>query len=302
MRFGRRRSDSFHRRAEVELQQFRGRLFVTAGWRSEWGVSIPSDPSPHQVGRSLLDGLDRGRRNPRPLIEDAEEHHAAELREAKGWAAFCIREAGVSENEYRPEIRLQLYEHGDDTLHLRPFESQIDPANGVSLPGDVSASELGERVLQLLSETRPDWPTLRAAVAHAAPRGRIVVLPTKFKIGGPARVVRSADPSGVVGDAVRLALRDSEALHEDDPAERYEQAMLAVGINERQIAQRRAATISFRSDGTVVVTAMRPVQRRGWEPIAGGDLLLPDDTSDALGAGLIRALTWDYLQEPDISA
>ena len=69
---------------------------------------------------------------------------------------------------------------------------------------------------------------------------------------------------------------------------------MAVGLNQRQMAQRRAAHVDELADGTVRITAMRPI-RGGWEAFddAEVDLLRPDGL--AIAAAVAAALAWDPL-------
>jgi hypothetical protein len=110
-------------------------------------------------------------------------------------------------------------------------------------------------------------PVKLGAVVHAASRGRLLIL-------------------------------DSAGIEEDQPSERHEQAMLAVGVNERQIALRRMADVSQDAEGRIAVGAWRPVPRRGWEPIPDGVRSLTADDDATVGEAVRRALTWDYLAGP----
>jgi hypothetical protein len=279
--------------ASVELQQFRDRLFVTG---PSWGVEVRRGSLPDEIGRLLLDGLAGERARGRPLIESFTGMQRRDRAEKRGWEDFCRKVAGVEVMDYRPQIRIEVLDLREGDLRLRPAHDPVDPAHDTLLPDDVGAAELGAAALELLAATPPRWPTLRSAGIHIATRKRLVVYPSRFWAGSPLRIVPVDADARDVGNVVQRALRDSDAIdpESDRPTDFWEHLLASAGLNARQLAGRRAGSVSELADGSVQVEALRAV-RGGWEGIGDTAVVsLPNLDAERLGRAVVTALvTWD---------
>ena len=284
----------------VELNRFRGRLFVTGGRGSGWGTAVAPDATANEVGDILLRALEGEGARRVPLVDTLESETRRSLAATRGWERFCLREVGVRVAEYRPEIRIEVYDAGEGALVLRPRQGRTHRESEMKISLDAGATELGGAVLALLEATVPERPTIRSALVHAGTRKRLVIFPIRpGRRGHPVRVVSIDAAPEVVGVAVLLALEESERIDEEIPVvlerTRWEQAMSAAGVGERQIAGRRASAVEALSDGTVRLTALVPI-RGDWASAGdGGELTLNEPISAAdVGRAVIAAVVkWD---------
>src|SRR5438093_9153053 len=102
--------------ASVELQEFRGRLFVTG---ESWGVAVPPGASAGDIGDLLLRGLAGERARQRPLVETLVRMTRRDRAEERGWERFCRREVGVDVAEYEPEKRIEVIDLAEGELRVR---------------------------------------------------------------------------------------------------------------------------------------------------------------------------------------
>ncbi|MBO0822048.1 MAG: hypothetical protein J2P26_14515 [Nocardiopsaceae bacterium] len=84
----------------VEFHEFDGRWFVTDRWGSGYGISVPRPIRKTALGRKVLERVAAARSEWRSFITPADD--------AEHWSQFCVREAGVPPEEYRPEKRLVI--------------------------------------------------------------------------------------------------------------------------------------------------------------------------------------------------
>lgn len=281
----------------VELHRFRGRLFVTGEWGGDWGVAVPDGASAADVGALLHRGLEGERARRAPLLEPLRSFRRRLRSEERGWEHFCTRVAGVEVAEYRPEVRMEVYEDDEErALRIRPIQGgPVDPEQDVRLPLDAGAQELGDAMLGLLDSTPPAWPAVRRAQVHVASRRRLVVFPVNFRYGAPVRVAAVDDPPDAIGALVLLTLADSERVDPNGPIELWERALADAGLSEAQIARRRAVAVDELADGSVCVEALRPATGGGWESAGElGVLALSGADDVTLGRAVVAAgVTWD---------
>ena len=283
--------------ASVELQQFRGRLFVVG---PSWGTEVPPEAAPRQVGELLMRGLEGERARRRPFIETLAGMARRDRAERRGWERFLSREAGVEPAEYRPEKRVDILDLDEGVLHVRRISAGVaDQSSELHLPADIDAERLGEAALSLVSQIAADWPAVRGAWVYGATRKRLAVVPTRTRSEGPIRIVATdADPR-VVGEAVQAALVDSEKIDpeiDSDLSGSWDRLLADAGLSRRQLAGRRSVDVDELSEGSIRVSAWRYV-RGGWEPIGEhAEVTLSNPTPERLGrAVLVAAFEWDHL-------
>lgn len=283
--------------ASVELQEFRGRLFVAG---PSWGAAVPREATRWEVGELLMRGLEGERSRRRPLIETLAGMRRRDRAELRGWERFVSREAGVAAEEYRPEKRVEVLDLDEGVLRVRRISAGVADLSGeLVVPADADADALAEVAFSLLSHIDADWPTVRGAFVHGATRNRLAVVPTRVRSGGPIRVLAADAEPTAIGDAVLAALTDSEKLKPDldDYSVAAWDALLAdAGLSRRQLAGRRAVAVDELSNGAIRVYAWRYV-RGGWEPIGDrAEVTLTDPTPEELGrAVVVAAIEWDHL-------
>ena len=264
--------------ARAEVDRFEERLFVTSGWVGAWGAAVPEGAGAGVIGALVKQGLDVARRNPSPVLMDAEGLRREPERE-KGWERFCREVVGVPVEQYQPEIRIDVLDLNDGDLRVRPLVrgARPDEEAGLTLSADADATAVGEAVSRLLAATPPEWPTLRHATLASEANGRLVLYPHHgVYLAGPVRVVAPDVDAATLGVAIRAALDESRQAEGSPGA--FDRALQAAGLEERDLAGGAQTGIRETTRGAIVIDAWRPTGG-GWEPadlpesvIEAGDL------------------------------
>jgi hypothetical protein len=147
------------------------------------------------------------------------------------------------------------------------------------------------------------WRAAPGAMIHCASRGRLAVVPSRIRMGGPIRVLAADVEPHVLGEAVIAALKDSERIDPDlDHAPRssiqaWEALLAEAGLTRRQIAGRRAVSVSSDAGESLRIAAWR-YSRGGWEPIPDhAEVVLTSPSVQDLGgavAGRLEPIEQEY--------
>lgn len=300
---------------EAELHLFRGRLLVASGPTGGGrGKALAPNPTATEIGELLLRLLRGDLAAPeRPLVRSIQEVLQDQAEADKRWEAFCRDEAGVAPQQYKPEIRIDIYEDGDDSdpqtpneIVIRPLElgGSPDHTNERRLPETVDATALGEAALDLVRATKAYARFIGSASAYRRGRRFVVIAevgtPSIGMLRPPVFVLDETATDEDLGRTISAAAAAYEELEiepSDETNEAWQSEIFRVaGVKDWAALEHRAKLVSVTldTDGWQLTPMVR--SRAAW--IGGDDSrsatkkirLEPDSNSAVVGAGLRRAL------------
>lgn len=135
----------------VEFHEFDGRWFVTDRWGSGSGTCVRRPPrirggAPAGLGRAVLERVDAARSTWRSFITPADD--------AEHWARFCVEEAGVPPEKYRPQKRLVILV-GQAGIQCQ--DARRSPVGWEPLPSR-SPRALGKALLERIGQPQSETP------------------------------------------------------------------------------------------------------------------------------------------------
>ena len=133
----------------VEFHEFDGRWFVTDRLGSGYGSSVRRPVRKADLGKAVLERVESARSEWRAFVSQADD--------AEHWEQFCVSEAGVPADQYRPEKRLVILAGKSGIQCHDPRQS---PPAWQPLPAG-SPRKLGKALLKRIAD-------LEAADAGAA--------------------------------------------------------------------------------------------------------------------------------------
>jgi hypothetical protein len=133
----------------VELHEFAGRWFLTGRWGQSSGTAVKRKVRKSALGKMVLGQVEAARqewrwRSARTLAD-----------EAGLWERFCVGEAGVPMDRYRPEKRIVILA---GQAGIRWHDASQSPPNWERLP-DRSARRLGKALIRRMDQLEPSSPT-----------------------------------------------------------------------------------------------------------------------------------------------
>jgi hypothetical protein len=130
----------------VEFHEFDGRWFVTDRWGSGSGIRVRRPIRKSRLGRAVLERVQAARSEWRSFITPADH--------AEHWARFCVDEAGVPPEKYRPEKRLVILV-GQAGIQCQ--DARRSPPSWEPLPAR-SPRALGAALLARIGQVDPGPP------------------------------------------------------------------------------------------------------------------------------------------------
>ena len=156
----------------VYVDQFRGRLFLVPRAAAPEARELANDPE--DIGRAVHAALTVAWTRRPPVVSLPEQLRAADESREHARAVFADL-IGVETHEYRPEVRVNVWDNGRDTILVRRVarNGSVAKESEVSLGRAIDPAVLGEWITALIRDARPSRGAL--ARAYGAPEGRACV-------------------------------------------------------------------------------------------------------------------------------
>jgi len=250
------------RRAEVRV--YDDRTYVCGDWSSDWFARVDATDA-DEVGRLVLAVFDGARSQDRP-----------------------------PKDRHEPDVRIDLYEHGDGVLHVRPLvRGRPDPDREIKLPFPAFAAAIGATVGQLLETTEPIYPVLASASVHDA-GDVLVVYGTALVALPPVRVLTKPAAQDSLRAALDAALHASAAARglseqrRDRAHEDWKRELSDSGLRYNDLLGRPLIHVGRNRVGGHEVESWKP-DGRGWAGSGAETVLGPDEDVAAAVAALVGA-------------
>lgn len=130
----------------IEFHEFGGRWFVTDRLGAGYGAPVKRPVKKADLGKAVLDRVESARSEWRTFVSPADE--------AEHWEQFCVNEAGVPADQYRPEKRLVILA---GKTGIQCHDARQSPPDWQPLPGK-SPRALGKALLQRIYELESAEP------------------------------------------------------------------------------------------------------------------------------------------------
>jgi hypothetical protein len=294
----------------VYVDQFRGRLFLVP--RAVAPEPRELAPDAEDIGRAVRAALTIAWTRRAPVVALPEQLRAADESRRHAREVFA-KLIGLALHEYRPEVRVNVWDNGRDTILIRRVgrNGSVAKDSEVSLGRAVDPTVLGEWIVALLRDAHPSRGAL--ARAYGAPEGRASVY---SRLGVAyvcsTRVARAAGPSfDYAPPYARIDLRaehapeelavstlaalDASDVADPDAPKRREQwgaaFVSSTGLARRTIFSPRTGLVSVGRCGPEI--RLSPTRRGRGQRYIGlpeREVSLVEPSIDELGAALEEAI------------